>query len=176
LTKSILNLIFSTLYSSQYWKVDDSLIKKYFSEFNLIEKEELKMEKTKGPFCQEEINASAIICKHCHQRIYRTRQERLLSEILERSYGPNITYLPSPISRPSVTACGASCYASFHNDKRKLNECLEECKLISALSLLYEKLHAELILTFTDIIWQGGDIDPVPLEREIRQRFSQQIP
>jgi len=32
----------------------------------------------------------------------------------------------------------------------------------------------ELCLSFIEIVWKyGGDIDPLPFEQEIRERFSQ---
>jgi hypothetical protein len=40
------------------------------------------------------------------------------------------------------------------------------------IALLVEELHREFNETIFDVIWGGGDIDPLPLEIEIRERFS----
>ena len=58
------------------------------------------------------------------------------------------------------------------NAKRLLQECLDDAKAVYMMKVIMEKLHRELDLTLHDIIWGGGDIDPRPLEREIRERFS----
>ena len=126
------------------------------------------MENTQCPYCFGEIRATAKICFHCCERLYHSREEIIIGAILEQVK----FVVDSQISKPSVSACGAFCYAKHSHDNVRLQECLDECKLASALSAIAAKLQKELILTFADIVWGGGDIDPLPFENLVRERFS----
>ncbi len=120
------------------------------------------------PYCREEIKSDAIICKHCHERIYRSRADLIMAMVMER-----IRYVAGvSIDAQSVSVCEASCYARHAGDKARLNECLDGCKEAIAIAVVAEKLHRELILNMADIIWGGGDIDPTPFEKAVRNRFS----
>jgi hypothetical protein len=120
------------------------------------------------PKCKEEIKADAMICKHCHERLSWSREEVVMAAITER-----IQIVAGTLfTIPEVSACGASCYFHFTSDKVRLNECLDGCKVASAIAAVAEKLQRELILTFADIVWGGGDIDPIPFEKSVRERFS----
>ena len=118
------------------------------------------------PFCKEEIKIEAILCKHCHSPLKVSPAERIL--YLYRWVTP---ILP-PLSTPSLSPCKGLCYAKFKDDKSGLKQCLRECEAEAATAIIMAKLQRELDLTFEDIIWGGGDIDPKPFEREVRKRFS----
>jgi hypothetical protein len=120
------------------------------------------------PYCKEAIKADAMICKHCHERLYRSREEVVMAAISERIR----IAAGASIAIPSVSACGALCYSKFSGNKVALNECLDNCKAASFAAEVAERLHRELIVTFADIVWGGGDIDPVPFEKSVRERFS----
>lgn len=126
------------------------------------------MKITQCQYCKEEINPDAKICKHCHERVSWTKEELVMSAISERIK----MAVSSLITIPEVSACGALCHSKFANNKARLNECLDNCKAIEAIALVAEKLQKELYVTFADIIWGGGDIDPVPFEMSVRERFS----
>lgn len=126
------------------------------------------MKNAQCPYCKEDIKADAMICKHCHERLYWSREELVMTAISEKirsAVGVSITI-------PSVSACGALCHAKLAGSKARLNECLDDCKAAETSALVAEKLQRELIVTFADIVWGGGDIDPVPFEKSVRERFS----
>lgn len=77
-----------------------------------------------------------------------------------------------PISVSSVSACEASCYGR-QLGKPQLQECLDDCKAVEAAKMVYERIHKDLTMSFLDIVWGGGDIDPKPLEQAVRERFAQ---
>ena len=126
------------------------------------------MKRALCPYCKEEIKADAMICKHCHERLYRSPRELVMAVALER-----IRMVVTSSIIPSVDPCGALCYAKFSHSKPALNECLDNCKAAEAVALVAEKLHREFVAILADIVWGKGDIDPIPLERAIRERFSQ---
>lgn len=128
------------------------------------------MKTTECPFCMEEIKEKAKICKHCHQTVYKSRQELIMDSVLERMQ--IVLNAPSTISKPSVSACGALCYAKLSGGGHLLDECLGDCRIASAIAIIAEKLQRELVISFAEIIWGGGDIDPLPLEKSVRERFS----
>jgi hypothetical protein len=129
--------------------------------------EEVEMEKANCPFCKEEVVKGAIICKHCHERIFTTKEDWIMAAIA-RKFDPTTYVGWSP---PSPSPCRAWCHYRHRNDKSGLSACLKECELYEAIAALAERMNRELFDTFTDIVW-GGDIDPLPLERAVRGRFS----
>jgi hypothetical protein len=126
------------------------------------------MKSAECPHCKEEVKAEATICKHCHERLRFSREERVMAAIMDRAR----VAVGAAVTIPAVSACGAFCHAHFSGDKVRLTQCLDDCKAAEAAALVAERLHRELTLTFADIVWGGGDIDPLPLERAVRSRFS----
>jgi len=129
------------------------------------------MSKAFCPYCREEIHLEAVNCKHCHTRLRISREEKIISAVaVKLNQIP-----PGAISIPSGSACEAACHSRFakHRNKALLTQCLDDCKAAEAVALLAEKLQRELFDSFLDIVWGGGDIDPVPLEKNIRERFAQ---
>jgi hypothetical protein len=73
---------------------------------------------------------------------------------------------------PAVTDCNAWCAWRHRGDKAGLKQCLDDCKAQAAIKAVAEKLHADLYKTFLEVIWDGGNIDPRPLEKSVRDRFA----
>ena len=122
------------------------------------------MDSTSCPYCREDIKADAILCRHCHTSLPRTREEMVMAEIDGRLVPP-----------PAITSGSVSeafCRFKFGSDRVALQECLNDAKAAQAAVLLAERLHRELSMTFLDVVWGGGDIDPLPLEKSVRERFS----
>lgn len=122
------------------------------------------MDNISCPYCKEEIKADAILCKHCHTSLPGTREEMVIAEITEMA--------PAPAIKRSVSAAEALCYFKFRNDKVALQQCLDDAKIASGIALVAEKLHRELSKTIVDVVWGGGDIDPIPFEKSVKERFS----
>lgn len=125
------------------------------------------METISCPFCKEEVMAEAVLCKHCHSQLKRTRTDMAIAAVIARGRVD-----PPAIFKPSGGACGAWCYYRHGNSKGALQQCLDDCKAERAMEILLEELHRELDLTFIDLVWGGGDIDPKPLEEAMRDRFG----
>ena len=130
------------------------------------------------PYCKEKIHATAILCKHCHSSLQPTRKEMMIAAIIQRINSASINEgtineaaMPK-ISKPSVTPCKALCHHKFGNNKVHLNKCLNDCEQASAIAAVAERMHRELMDSFIEHVWAGGDIDPVPFEKAIRERFS----
>jgi hypothetical protein len=62
------------------------------------------------------------------------------------------------------------CYALPAGLER--NQCLQEAQEASAVAAVAAKLKGELMKTFLEVIWAGGAIDPLPLEKSVREAFS----
>ena len=123
------------------------------------------------PYCKEEVNPKAIICKHCHQRINLRFQDKVVAAILNQN-----THLVDP-SIPSVNISDGAimCYLTTEpGNKEELKKCIDEQKAISIILKTVDEMRKELERTFVDIIWSGGDIDPLPddFEKLVRKRFS----
>ena len=125
------------------------------------------MKRNSCPYCKEEIKPDAIICKHCHSNLHPTRKEMAIAQIMER-----ITLPPPTVTKPSGSPCKALCHVKFGTNKVRLNQCLDDCEAASAIATVAEKLNRELFETFIETIWGGGDIDPIPFEKSVREHFS----
>jgi hypothetical protein len=66
--------------------------------------------------------------------------------------------------------CVIRCYLRPPGPQRE--KCLQECKERAAIAEVAARLRAELFKSFAEVIWEGGDIDPRPLEAAVRSRFS----
>ena len=135
------------------------------------------MKETQCPYCREEIKPEALTCKHCHTRLRLTREEQLLLAIQRRidpeAYEATAAQLGPAITIGPVSACTAWCHWRHQGDKPGLNQCLDDCRADEAIAMLAESMVEELCLSFIEVVWKyGGDIDPLPFEREIRERFS----
>ncbi|MDH3691568.1 MAG: hypothetical protein OEU36_19170, partial [Gammaproteobacteria bacterium] len=124
------------------------------------------MKKSNCPYCKEEIKFDALVCKHCRERLFRSREEMVMAAVSERFQAAHFVEIPS------VSRCGALCYAKFSGNKVQLQECLDNCKAATYAAEVAERMQRQLFETFADIIWGGGDIDPLPLEQQVRERFA----
>ena len=52
-------------------------------------------------------------------------------------------------------------------------QCITDCKAEAAVAELAARLHVELFKSFIEVIWAGGGIDPLPLEKAVRANFAQ---
>ncbi len=133
------------------------------------------METIQCPFCGEEISADALICPHCHERVRWLREELVMNAITDRMRLV-VEEASQPTFKKSVSAAEALCYYKFSRNKAKLRECLDDAKINAGIAALAEKMQKELFHSFRDIVWGGGDIDPLrdPLlaETYIRSRLS----
>ena len=66
--------------------------------------------------------------------------------------------------------CVVRCYLLPKGPERE--QCLQDCEAQAAVAALAAKLNTELFKSFADVIWQRGDIDPRPLEKEVRAAFA----
>ena len=62
------------------------------------------------------------------------------------------------------------CYSLPAGPQR--NQCLQDAKEASAIAAVAAKLKFELMKSFFEVIWAGGAIDPLPLEKAVREAFS----
>ncbi len=76
--------------------------------------------------------------------------------------------LDLPPKNPSD--CEIRCYLVPKGPER--TKCLEECEERAAVAAVAAKLNVELFKSFAEIIWGGGDIDPLPLEEAVRAKFA----
>ena len=137
------------------------------------------MEKTLCPYCREEVKPEALTCEHCHTRLRLTREETLILAIQRRidpaAYQATVAQLAPVITIGPVSPCKAWCHWKHRDNKPALNQCLDDCKAheAEAIAMQAERMVEELCLSFIEVVWKyGGDIDPLPFEREIRERFS----
>ncbi len=126
--------------------------------------------KSECPFCLEDIKPDAVVCKHCKEKLQWSREEIVVSAVRARVR----QLAEAPEVKPSVSAGGAMCHSLYARlkKKRKLEECLESVRLASAIAEIADQLLRELVVSFEDIIWERGDIDPKPFEISVRERFS----
>lgn len=66
--------------------------------------------------------------------------------------------------------CMIRCYLLPKGGERQ--QCVTDCEAEAAVAALAEKLHIELFKSFAEVIWAGGNIDPVPLEGAVRAKFA----
>lgn len=99
-------------------------------------------------------------------KLRAARQERLASAIMERIH-PHQT-----IAKPSFSPCRAACYHDHSGNPAGLSQCLDECRAEEAIAAVAERMTRELFDTFIEVVWAGGNIDPKPFERSVRESFS----
>jgi hypothetical protein len=120
------------------------------------------------PYCREDIKSGATICKHCRSTLKTSREVALaaaISEGLRAGVGIGVESKP-------ISDCEALCVAKFSGHKVAMSECLDNCKAISMVRMVAEKLQRDLASALAEHVWGGGDIDPLPLERSVRDRFA----
>ena len=135
------------------------------------------MNNTQCPYCKEEIKPEALTCKHCNTRLRLTREEKLILAIQRRvdpeGYRATVAKLTPIFTVGPITACQAFYHWRHRDDRPGLSQCLDDCRADDAVAMLAERMVEELCLSFIEVVWEhGGDIDPLPFEREIRDRFS----
>lgn len=128
------------------------------------------------PFCKEEILVGATICKHCSSNLYPSREARIAAKVMERiEVNPPNAIIPVT----GISRCEALCYANFENGSEEFDDCMNSCNLEDNIGLTAEKIYRdfnrELTLSIWDVIWGGGDIDPLPFEKAVRERFLQRF-
>jgi len=123
------------------------------------------------PYCREEIKADAVLCRYCHSRLRSTLKEKVLSAIAARFSQIEGARIQSGWTFENVR-CELSCKYRYAPETDELRDCLEECREAEAIAQVAEDLSRELNYTIIDIVWGGGDIDPVPFEKAVRERFS----
>jgi hypothetical protein len=71
------------------------------------------------------------------------------------------------------SACKAHCVRLTGALKK---QCERDCDAIEAAAIVAEHIRRDLVISFHDVIWGGGNIDPLPdpliLERAVRDRFA----
>lgn len=120
------------------------------------------------PFCKEPIKPEALVCPHCQQRVSWLREELMMAAVARGIRAATGDF----VDASSVTGCKAFCVSRYRNDRVGRQQCLDNCEATSAVELIAEQLQRDLVRAFAEIIWGGGDIDPVPLELAIRERLS----
>ena len=81
-----------------------------------------------------------------------------------------LTRLKLDLPEKNPSECKIRCYLMPEGAER--TECLDDCEAEAAVSAVAAKLSVELFESFVDVIWAGGDIDPLPLEKAVRARFA----
>ena len=70
----------------------------------------------------------------------------------------------------SPSECEARCYTLPPGPVRA--QCLADCAEQAAIEEVASRLAMELYESFADVIWGGGDIDPLPLASAVRSAFG----
>jgi len=121
------------------------------------------------PYCKEEIKANATVCKHCQSSLWPTRRHMAIAEIAKRI---NVAPISGSAIEENISPYKAWCYFKHGSDKAALNECLDDAKAASAVAIVAERMHAEFFDSMWEYLLGKGDIDPIPFEKFVRERFS----
>lgn len=116
-------------------------------------------------YCKEEIKADAILCKHCHSRLRSTREDRILWALARAGSQEAAMY--------EDFYCELRCKRDTKEGTPEREECMRGCREEMAITYLLERMTREFTETFIDVVWEhSGKIDPKPLEKAVRERFS----
>lgn len=126
------------------------------------------MPTTSCPHCKEEIKKGARICIHCRERLHTSKSDLIMDTVIKRL---QICMGVVPEKPTAVSDGAAFCYGRFGDNHTLVNQCLREQEEAEAIAAGAERLHRELVRTMAEIIWGGGDIDPIPFENAVRERF-----
>jgi len=126
------------------------------------------------PYCREAIKSDASLCKHCHSWLGSGRERMVMSAFSGLSAALNAqgTAKASWIPSGSVSDHTAWCIFIHRGDKVGLQRCLDEAKEAASIKAVAEKLYVELMKNLFEVVWESGHIDPLPLEKAVRQRFA----
>ena len=80
------------------------------------------------------------------------------------------THLKLDLPPKNPSDCLIRCYLMPKGAERA--QCTQDCEAEAAMAALAAKLNVELFKSFAEVIWAGGDIDPLPLEKAVRARFA----
>ena len=100
-------------------------------------------EKTACPYCKEDVNADAILCKHCHSSLGGDPRALLMSSVhgrmKETLQQVNPELLPQ-LPPQNASAGTILCYFKFGDNQVALKECLDNVRATAMVAALADKL------------------------------------
>lgn len=134
------------------------------------------------PYCREDVKAGAVLCRYCRSTLRVDRRVMMMSAALQGLTEAAVQLDPSRLPQlppANLSTCKIACHSKHGGSNPALQECLDNCDAVAMIRKIAERLVEELIISFEDIIWGSGDIDPlpddfdpVPFEEAVRDRFN----